>query len=191
MLAANTLTLAVLIPTANSSRLIRASVGAVSLAAKAINNNGSFLHGKQLEYLIKEVACDSSDAMAAISVAMEQKKIAAVIGPDCSLACESTAYLTAGRNTIQISYACNSPLLSDKAKYPTVSPSLAICGAHPRTLQYILYPFSRASLMFAVCANDLELYTLGSGHCQLHRVGEVEAACNRFNDRESVFSCGN
>jgi ABC-type branched-subunit amino acid transport system substrate-binding protein len=122
LFAANTVTLAVLIPTANSSRSIRASVGAVSLAVNDVNNaSSSLLHGKRLEYIIKEVACDSSDAMAKISLAMEEKKIAAVIGPDCSLACESTAYFTAGRKTVQISYACNSPLLSDKAKYPMVN----------------------------------------------------------------------
>ena len=120
LFAANTVTLAVLIPTANASRSIRASVGAVQLAVNAVNS-GSLLNGKTLEVVVKEVACDSSAAMAAITESMGRKRIAAVIGPDCSLACESTAYLTAGLKMIQISYACNSPLLSDKAKYPMVN----------------------------------------------------------------------
>jgi ABC-type branched-subunit amino acid transport system substrate-binding protein len=172
LFAANSLTLAVLIPTSNASRSIRASVGAVSLATNAINRNGSLLAGRRLEFIIKEVACDSSDAMAKISEALEEKKIAAVIGPDCSLACESTAYLTAGRKTVQISYACNSPLLSDKSKYPMVIHFFSFMHARwhahahapQASMQVPVLGLIKASSGFAVCEDNVKLFKLGSGH---------------------------
>ena len=132
LFAATTLTLGVLIPTADSesSRSIRASVGAVSLAVNAIKNSSyALLHGKRLEVVVNEVSCDSTDSMAAINVMIEENNVAAIIGPVCSVACESTGYLTAALKTVQISYSCNSPLMSDKLKYPTVSLFLVTQGS--------------------------------------------------------------
>ena len=117
----NVLRLAVLIPTRASSPGKRASIGAVALAAAAVNDPAaSVLSGKKLEYVVTSVRCDSSDATAAVSRMLEQGPVNAVIGPDCSAACESSAFLTAGRNIAQISYSCLSAVLSDKEKYPTV-----------------------------------------------------------------------
>jgi hypothetical protein len=67
--------------------------------------------------------------MAAINVMIEENNVAAIIGPVCSVACESTGYLTAALKTVQISYSCNSPLMSDKLKYPTVSLFLVTQGS--------------------------------------------------------------
>ena len=143
----NVLRLAVLIPTRASSPGKRASIGAVALAAAAVNDPAaSVLSGKKLEYVVTSVRCDSSDATAAVSRMLEQGPVNAVIGPDCSAACESSAFLTAGRNIAQISYSCLSAVLSDKEKYPTVhsllptvrtaqpchNPLLLVC---PRTAQ--------------------------------------------------------
>ena len=64
--------------------------------------------------------CDASVGLAALSDLLEKDgPLDAVIGPGCSSECESTAFLTSGRNLPQISYSCNSPLLSDSVKYPT------------------------------------------------------------------------
>ena len=111
-----------LIPTRASSPGKRASIGAVALAAAAVNDPAaSVLSGKKLEYVVTSVRCDSSDATAAVSRMLQQGPVNAVIGPDCSAACESSAFLTAGRNIAQISYSCLSAVLSDKEKYPTVT----------------------------------------------------------------------
>ncbi len=74
----------------------------------------------KISYKWKEVDCDATQATAAISLMLQDDVVDAVIGPDCEVSCESSAYLTAGRNIAQISYSCSSDLLSNKKKYPTV-----------------------------------------------------------------------
>ena len=108
--------LAVLVPSSNSGAKGRASVGAISLAVADANNKFS----TKLSFKWKEVDCDATQATAAISRMLEDDIIDAVIGPDCPASCEQSAYLTAGRDIAQISYSCNSDVLSDKKKYPTV-----------------------------------------------------------------------
>ena len=114
--------IAVLVPSSGSWPEGRASVGAISLAVDEVNRRPDLLGGKQIEYIWREVECDAADSFAAISLMLEEGPVSAVVGPDCSLACESTAYLTAGRNIAQISYSCSSSELSKKTKYPTVCP---------------------------------------------------------------------
>jgi ABC-type branched-subunit amino acid transport system substrate-binding protein len=79
-------------------------VGAISLAVEMVNARVDQFGGKQLRFQWREADCDSSDSMAQLSLMLEAGPVDAVIGPDCSLACESSAYLTAGRNILQISY---------------------------------------------------------------------------------------
>ena len=67
---------------------------------------------------------DALNASVALLGALEDEAanggIHAVIGPACSRACESTAFLTGARNLPQISFACQSATLSSKEQYPTV-----------------------------------------------------------------------
>ena len=110
------LRLAVLLPSAKSWSEGRAAAGAISLAVADANKR----FGLNVSYVWREVDCDTSSATAAISRMMQDDILDAVIGPDCEVSCESSAYLTAGRNIAQISYSCSSDLLSNKKKYPTV-----------------------------------------------------------------------
>ncbi len=124
--AGTNLHLAVLVPTANSWPEGRASIGAISLAIDVVNAGaknalyGSMIRGRKITYSWKEVDCDRSKALAALSQILEEGPVDAVIGPDCSTACESTAILTSARELPQISYSCSSAALSDKTTYPTV-----------------------------------------------------------------------
>jgi ABC-type branched-subunit amino acid transport system substrate-binding protein len=78
--------------------------------------------GVKVAYTWKEIGCDATQATAAISRMLQDDIVDAVIGPDCEASCESSAYLTAGLDILQISYSCCSDLLSNKKKYPTVEP---------------------------------------------------------------------
>ncbi len=121
--------LAVLVPTSKAWPEGRASIGAIVLAVNDANTQagqaGSIGRGN-LTLSVEEVECDRSGAIAALTRMLEDGPIDAVIGPWCSASCESTAYLTAGRDIPQISYSCNSAELSDKTKFPTVR-SAAAC----------------------------------------------------------------
>ena len=118
--AADPLRLAILVPTVSSWPDGRASVGAISLAVEDANRRADLLGGRRLVFQWREVECDASNAPAAIGLMLQKGPIDAVVGPDCSLSCESTAHLTAGLNIPQISYSCTSPGLSDKDVFPTV-----------------------------------------------------------------------
>jgi len=120
--------LAVLVPTAKSWPDGRASVGAIALAVDAANARGGLFGGGRILYTYAEVACDRFQAGAALSKLLEEGPVDAVIGPDCSVACESTAYITAVRGLPQISYSCSSSALSDKAQFPTVRLSFSFCS---------------------------------------------------------------
>ncbi len=111
--------LAVLVPTAKSWPEGRASVGAIALAVDAVNAQGLVGLGRIL-YNYTEVDCDRFSSGAALTTMLVEGPVDAVIGPDCSLACESTAYITAVHGIPQISYSCSSSALSDKTQFPTV-----------------------------------------------------------------------
>jgi len=122
--------LAVLVPTADSWPEGRASIGAIALAIDAVNAHGllgPMIRGSKITYRWKEVGCDRSKALAALSQILEEGPVDAVIGPGCSAACESTAILTSARDVPQISYSCSSAALSDKTTYPTVRLVLKLC----------------------------------------------------------------
>jgi len=116
--------LAVLVPTSKAWPEGRASIGAIALAVDAANkqysDQGPLIRLSRITYSLKEVKCDRSGAIAALTLMLEERPVNAVIGPWCSAACESTAYLTAGRDIPQIAYSCTSAELSDKTKFPTV-----------------------------------------------------------------------
>ena len=115
------LQLAVLVPTAKSWPTGRASIGAIALAIEAVNDKAASLgEERKIAYRWAEVDCNRPQAIAALTRMLEEGPIDAVIGPHCSLTCESTAFLTAGRGIPQVSYSCSSPELSSKETFPTV-----------------------------------------------------------------------
>jgi ABC-type branched-subunit amino acid transport system substrate-binding protein len=132
--AGTDLHLAVLVPTANSWPEGRASIGAIALAVDAANAQagqpgpGRAVRGGKVAYSWREVECEPSAALAALTHILDEGPVDAVIGPDCSAACESTAILTAGLDIPQISYSCSSIALSDKKTYPTVRLTIAVTG---------------------------------------------------------------
>ena len=136
LFAGTNIHLAVLVPTADSWPEGRASIGAIALAVDVANAQaiqpGSVraVRGGKITYSWREVDCDSSAALAALTHILEEggRPVDAVIGPDCSVACESTAILTAGLDIPQISYSCSSIALSDKKAYPTVRLPIAVTG---------------------------------------------------------------
>ena len=91
--AANVLTMAVLLPSKEEWPDFRASIGALALAAK-VASSSDLLRGTTLEYVWREVDCDSSMNVAALSEMIEEGPVDVVIGPACDDACESTALLT-------------------------------------------------------------------------------------------------
>jgi ABC-type proline/glycine betaine transport system substrate-binding protein len=133
---ASKLLLVVLLPTAHAWPELRAAAGAVSLAVQAANamhgrpevrsrfrplccSAGIFMKCKiareaarartQVKALVKWVECDAFDAGTSIVQLMEAGAIGGVVGPFCSLACESSAYLTSRLNLSQISYSAPGP----------------------------------------------------------------------------------
>jgi hypothetical protein len=134
LFAGTNIHLAVLVPTADSWPEGRASIGAIALAVDDANAQaiqpGSVraVRGGKITYSWREVDCETSAALAAQSQMLEEGLADAVIGPDCSVACESTAILTAGLDIPQISYSCSSIALSDKKAYPTVRLPIAVTG---------------------------------------------------------------
>jgi ABC-type branched-subunit amino acid transport system substrate-binding protein len=164
--------LGVLVPTAKSWPEGRASIGAIALAIDAINAQGGLGGGKQLVYSWAEVDCDRFQAGAALTRMLDEGPVDAVIGPDCSLACESTAYITAVRDIPQISYSCSSSALSDKSQFPTVR----LPFPHQSSGRCAWCQF----VCLAVRAHDIKLHELGACDCRLCDVGQVDAACRHL-----------
>ena len=127
-----------LVPTADSWPEGRASIGAIALAVDAANAQAAVqpgsvkaIRGGMITYSWREADCEPSAALAALTHILDEGPVDAVIGPDCSVACETTAILTAGLDIPQISYRCSSIALSDKQTYPTVRLAVAVtCTAH-------------------------------------------------------------
>ena len=115
----NVILLGILLDTSGDRSSGAAVAGAIRLAIHDINNDTELLGARKLAFVWQDSGCDASKGLAALSQMLEQNAVDAVIGPGCSAACESTAFLTSGRGIPQISYACSSSLLSDHVKYPT------------------------------------------------------------------------
>jgi hypothetical protein len=163
---ADDLNLAVLLPTWNSWPEGRASIGAIALAVDFVNNQTDLLGGKKVVYSWQAIDCNPSQAIASLTRMLEERPVDAVIGPDCSVACESTAYLTSGRDIPQISYSCSADSLSDRAKFPSVSSGFFFVA--PRALGWKGVSGGASPCMpagdicAAVCALVFELLDLGT-----------------------------
>ena len=114
--AGTNLHLAVLVPTAKSWPDGRASIGAIALAVDAANAQAGQLgpvlavrRGK-VAYSWREVECEPSAALAALTHILDEGPVDAVIGPDCSVACESTAILTARHTADFVQLLVHSPI---------------------------------------------------------------------------------
>ena len=159
------LRIAVLVPAFGTLPSSRSLIAAADVAVKGLNERAaSLLAGKQLMYEYREVKCDSSASAAAISILLEEGPLDAVIGGFCSTGCESSAFLTAGRDIPQISYGCTSAALSDKEKYPTVRSPLSefvlAC--------FTMYPFGVSSIVrCAVLADHIDVHQLGACHLSI------------------------
>ena len=123
-----------LLPATGSWAPGRTILGAASLAVERINADASLLSDTRLEFVWRDSECSASRGLVALTEMLDQSAVAAIIGPACSDACESTAHLTAGEDLLQVSFGCRSPLLSDVAKFPTfvrtVSSSTSQSAAH-------------------------------------------------------------
>ena len=119
-LEASKIVLGVLLPLSGGGWLGgRTIAGAVAIAVDDINTDRWLLRGKTLHYVVEDDQCEASVGLAAASQLLTRGDVQALIGPGCSTVCETTGFLTKGRNALQISYACSSPSLSNKDAYPT------------------------------------------------------------------------
>ena len=113
--------LGLLMPMTGSWRSGLQISGAAALAVEQVNANNALLPGRWLEYSWADSGCSAKQGLAAIGELLRgENRISAVIGPGCSSACEVTSYLSGGQGIPQISWACTSPTLSNKAEFELV-----------------------------------------------------------------------
>ena len=147
---------------------------AATMAVEHINNDSSLLDGSRLEFVFAETLCSAPAALAALSKLLEEGPLAAVIGPGCSVACEATGFLTAGRDLPQISYSCLSPALTDKDAYPTVT-----CDAWPLSRMIrLMRSHCSDPKWFAVCTGSFSADKVDPCCTRPHEVGGMEEMCN-------------
>ena len=97
----------------------RTIAGAAMLAVQDVNSDLSLLDGKLLEYSGEDSGCDSLESMVGTNkILLQAGQLDAIIGPACSSACESSAYLLRNRALPQVSFGCTESSLIKK--YPTV-----------------------------------------------------------------------
>lgn len=124
VLASNLLRLVILLPNVHAWPEMRAAAGAVMLAIRSANIllggvGGGEQSRTKVTPIVKYTECDVFDAATSIAEEIGAGSILGVVGPFCSLACESSAYLTSKLDIAQVSYSCTSDALSDRVKYPT------------------------------------------------------------------------
>ena len=134
----NTVRLGVLLPVSGAWPVGGMIAGALSLAIDAVNTNALLGEHIKLAYVWRDAGCEANEAMASLSVMLDRDgPIHAVVGPGCSMGCESTAYLSAGLELPHISFSCASDLLSNRETYPTfvrTSPSYSSLAPMVRIL---------------------------------------------------------
>lgn len=111
--------------------------GAVMLAVQDVNSDLSLLDGKTLQYVYADSGCGSLESMDALkslesmdaNTSLTDRPLDAVMGPACSLGCESSAYSLRKSKIPQVSFGCSDPSLTGK-KNPTVRVCIASCSPH-------------------------------------------------------------
>ena len=87
----------------------------------SIIKSNQLVSGRMLQYRWADSGCSAQQGLKAMGELLgAASKVAAVIGPACSSACEVTSYLAGGQKIPQISWGCASPKLSDKDQYGLV-----------------------------------------------------------------------
>jgi ABC-type branched-subunit amino acid transport system substrate-binding protein len=102
--------------------------GAAMLAVQDVNSDLSLLDGKELKYSWEDSGCGSLESMVGTNkILLQAGQLDAIIGPACSSACESSAYLLRDRAVPQVSFGCTESSLIKK--YPTVcnQPQSTLC----------------------------------------------------------------
>jgi ABC-type branched-subunit amino acid transport system substrate-binding protein len=115
--AANIVRVGILLPLSGSwpkgDQRGRTIAGAAMLAVQDVNSDLSLLDGKVLEYSGEDSGCGSLESMAATNkILLRNGQLDAMIGPACSSACESSAYLLRDRAIPQISFGCTESSLA-------------------------------------------------------------------------------
>ena len=77
--------------------------GAATLAIADANSAGILPPGRRLEYAWQDSGCNAIKGISALVALLEGPPIHGIIGASCSSACESTAFLAAGRELPQVS----------------------------------------------------------------------------------------
>ena len=120
--------------------------GAAALAVERVNTNKALLPGRRLEYSWADSGCSAQQGLASMGELLSgASKVDAVIGPACSAACEVTSYLSGGQGLPQVSWACGSPELSNKAQHRLVS----LLAAAP----YVRFDFLEMCNFCIVCSS--------------------------------------
>ena len=78
----------------------RTIAGALPLAVDAVNNDPNLLPRHTLEFQWRDSGCNAAQALQSLGSLTSSSAIDAVIGPACSVGCEPTAFLAAGRNRL-------------------------------------------------------------------------------------------
>jgi ABC-type branched-subunit amino acid transport system substrate-binding protein len=116
------------------------------LAVQDVNSDLSLLDGKTLQYVYADSGCGSLESMDALkslesmdalkslesmdaNTSLTDRPLDAVMGPACSLGCESSAYSLRKSKIPQVSFGCSDPSLTGK-KNPTVRVCIASCSPH-------------------------------------------------------------
>ena len=118
--------------------------GAAALAVEMVNANKDLL---PLEYSWADSGCSAQKGLAAMGELLRgASKVDAVIGPSLHrTACEVTSYLSGGQGLPQVSWACGSPELSNKAQHRLVS----LLAAAP----YVRFDFLEMCNFCIVCSS--------------------------------------
>ncbi len=93
---------------------------AIILGIKEVERR-QLLPGYQIEWIWRDSYCNPRRGIAMAVDMWTSVNLSAIIGDGCSAVCEPQALLAAAWNIPVISWACNSPSLSDKSIYPTFS----------------------------------------------------------------------
>lgn len=90
----------------------------MDLALEEINSNNELLRGVTAVGIWGDSKCLASHGLSKFVSLVKERKVQAIIGDGCSVACEPMASLGGVWQVPQISWGCSSPILSDKSRFP-------------------------------------------------------------------------
>ena len=177
----NVLKLGILLDMSEPGAMGPSVIGAVELAVNAVNSNPDLLGGKTLTYIWRDEGCDAKIGMAAASRMLEEDgPFDVIIGPSCSVACESTGFLTSARNLLQISHSCTSMLLSDSRKYPTFVKMASSYAETARVVPLLMNWAGWQSLASFHSKQEVFALAIGAVRDELERSGRSMSLSSSF-----------